>query len=431
MHYNLSRFVGVVLMLLILLISRYGYAQDSIVTTKIDSNCLQSDLRELLGRELKDRTPSDKVMLLVLPKLSLNPINGILYGASGAMVWRFGPKETTRVSLLGVTVAGSTKSQFLTLIKSNIYTKEDQFFLQGDWRFYIYNAPTWGLGTNSPTNAYGDASWTWHENQYTDDYGAYSLAYNHFRLHEIASVKLREFLYLGMGYHLDYYFNIVDRQLNTETVPQQLTPHSTYSKLHGFATDKYTLSGLSMNLVFDSRDNLNNPFKGVFININYKYSSTLLGSNQNSSTIYAEFRTYKSLSRCAPRHLIAFWAFGSFQSTGTQPYLTLMASGEDQRGRSGRGYVSGRFRGEDYVYSEIEYRFPLPWKNRLLGGVLFVNASSASNRVEDIGLFKYVKPGYGFGIRFMLNKQFRTNINIDFGFGEKSNTFYFSSNEAF
>ena len=415
---------------LLFVILAFWYSQQTFAQIK-DSTCAQKDLRVLLGKGVKEKSLEKKVMLLVLPKLALNPLNGVLYGAQGAMVWRFGPQETTRVSLLGATVAGSTKNQFITQIKSNVYTNMDQFFLQGDWRFYIYNAPTWGLGTNSPTNTYGGASWTWQENDYSKFDGSYSMAYNYVKFHEIVSIKLRKFLYLGVGHHLDYFYKIVDRQYNINANPPQLTPHSTYSNYHGFAMDKYTLSGASLNFVYDSRDNLNNPYKGVFVNLNYRYSPTFLGSNQNSSTLYAEFRAYKSLSKNKPRHLLAFWAFGSFQASGSVPYLSLMALGEDQRGRSGRGYISGRFRGEDYIYTELEYRFPLPFYNCLMGGVLFVNAATASNRVENVALFDYIRPAYGFGIRFMLNKQFRTNINIDFGFGKDSRVMYFSSNETF
>jgi hypothetical protein len=108
-----------------------------------------------------------------------------------------------------------------------------------------------------------------------------------------------------------------------------------------------------------------------------------------------------------------------------------MALGEDQRARSGRGYIGGRFRGEDLVYGEIEYRFPLLPCSEILGGVLFVNATTASNQSRDVGLFEYIKPGVGFGLRIMMNKYFRTNINLDFAFGSNSQGLYFSGTETF
>ncbi len=81
-------------------------------------------------------------MVLVLPNVSSNPANGFLLGVGGSAGWYWGPKETTRVSMAGFSAAFTTKNQFLSFIKTNIYTEDDRFFLQGDWRYYIYKAPT-------------------------------------------------------------------------------------------------------------------------------------------------------------------------------------------------------------------------------------------------------------------------------------------------
>jgi hypothetical protein len=144
-----------------------------------------------------------------------------------------------------------------------------------------------------------------------------------------------------------------------------------------------------------------------------------------------EYRSFHSLSSRKPRHLIALWFFGNFLIHGNQPYLTLMASAEDQKARSGRGYVQGRYRGEDFIYGELEYRFPISPCSQILGGVLFVNATTASNRISKVHLFDYVKPSVGFGLRLMFNKYVRTNVNVEIGFGVKSRGMYFSGTETF
>jgi outer membrane protein assembly factor BamA len=291
--------------------------------------------------------------------------------------------------------------------------------------------PTWGLGTNSPDSAYSNNVWSLQGTDIESDDGSYPLLYNFIKFHEIANYKIKDFLYAGIGYHLDYFHNIKDDQLNLDSLPKQLTPHYIYSKKYGFNTSDYLLSGVSLNFVYDSRDNLINPYKGYFINVNYRYNPTFLGSDQNSSSLWMEFRTYIPLSKKTPRHLIGFWGFGDFQVSGNRPYLTLMALGEDQKARSGRAYIAGRYRGEDLVYGEAEYRFPISQCSKIIGGVIFVNATTASNRTTDVNLFEYVRPGVGFGFRFMINKNFRTNINLDFGFGHESKGVYFSGTETF
>jgi outer membrane protein assembly factor BamA len=257
------------------------------------------------------------------------------------------------------------------------------------------------------------------------------MLFNYVKVHEIVSYELKENLYAGIGYHLDYYYGIKDEDLRLSGDTLTLTPHYYYSKKYGFDTSAYLLSGISANFVYDTRDNLVNPYKGYFVNVNYRYNPEWLGSEQNSSTLWVEFRTYIGLSKTTHRHLIGFWLFGNFTVNGNLPYLDLFALGDDQRSRSGRGYLQGRYRGDKFIYGEAEYRFPISKCSKILGGVVFVNACTASNPVTGVRLFNYIRPAVGAGLRIMVNKYFRTNINIDFSIGLESNGLYFSGQEAF
>jgi hypothetical protein len=108
-----------------------------------------------------------------------------------------------------------------------------------------------------------------------------------------------------------------------------------------------------------------------------------------------------------------------------------MSISYDQMNSSGRGYAQGRYRGEDFVYGEMEYRFPISPHSHILGGVLFTNVSTVSNRDMNIPLFGYFQPAAGAGIRIMVGKNDRTNIAIDFGIGNMSNGLYFQTQEVF
>ena len=72
-------------------------------------------------------------------------------------------------------------------------------------------------------------------------------------------------------------------------------------------------------------------------------------------------------------------------------------------------------------------------KNKdLLGGVLFVNATTASNRTGDISLFQYLDYAYGLGLRVMINKKSRANLALDFAMGKYgASGFYLGINEVF
>jgi hypothetical protein len=129
--------------------------------------------------------------------------------------------------------------------------------------------------------------------------------------------------------------------------------------------------------------------------------------------------------------VLAFRVFGSFKISGELPYLNLMSNGFDPINSSGRGYTQGRWRGEDFVYGEVEYRFPISPCSKIVGGVLFANVTTASNRDMNVPLFGYLKPGCGFGLRIMVGKNDRTNLLIDFGLGQLSHGFYLQAQEVF
>ena len=115
--------------------------------------------------------------------------------------------------------------------------------------------------------------------------------------------------------------------------------------------------------------------------------------------------------------------------------MALPAMGWDQMGRSGRAYPQGRWRGNNLFYSEVEYRVPIPviQKNKdLLGAVIFANVTSASSNDLEVKLFDYWKPAAGLGLRIMIQKQSRANINIDYGWGVNGEgAFFLNINESF
>jgi hypothetical protein len=401
------------------------------VKAKPEKECQQGAIGDLFKKKQKAPKPPKKFMALVLPNISSNPTNGFVFGVGGTFGWYMGSKENTRVSAAPFTVALTSKKQLISFVKSNIYTKEDNFFLQGDWRFYLYSQPTYGLGTNSPDTMNIPAGFHWDGEGGDLDSAAFPMKFNYIRFHEIVNRKIVKNFYVGIGYHFDYYYSIRDEKFHMGTTDTLWTPHSFYSRMYNYDTTGYMLSGLSANVVYDSRDNQANPYKGIYANINYRYNLNFLGSGSDCSELWMEFRTYVNLSKNKPRHMVAFWIFGDFNVTGHMPYMTLPNLGGDQRARSGRGYTNGRFRGKNLVYGEVEYRFPIWPCSNIIGGVVFANATSTDNPDRDVALFKYIQPAVGFGLRIMINKYFRTNINLDFAIGNKSSGFYFSGQETF
>ncbi len=390
--------------------------------------------------------PSDTIHLnkgessiIPLPIVGANPTVGVLFGVALSANAMLGDYETTRMSTSVSTVNYSIKNQLLAFIKTNIYTPGDKWILLGDWRYFDSSQPTFGLGTGPESSKLITDSIEYKDGMFTEPIDDEQLLhFKYLKLSEIVLKEVHEYVYFGVGYHLDYHFDIRDNLLSLDTAngaKPKITSHYSYSTFHGFNTETYTLSGLSMNFLFDSRDNAANPYKGRYALISYRINPVFLGSSQNSSSLWLEYRDYFSVSKSRPRNLIALWLFGDFSISGKRPYMDLGAIGWDQFGKSGRAYTQGRFRGDNLIYSEVEYRAHL-WGSKknpeLFGAVAFVNATTASNTDGGIDLFQYINYAYGIGFRVMLQQEARINVTIDYAWGQYgAQGIFINANEAF
>jgi outer membrane protein assembly factor BamA len=337
----------------------------------------------------------------------------------------------TLYSIFSINASYTAKSQILFQLKNNVYTKNNKIFFSGDWRYLIFSQPTYGLGTNSPEGGALKYQYDLNGQETSYDSLAQPMNFNFIRFYQTASFQVAENLYAGLGYHLDSYIKIVDHKLDL-TAPLY-TSHYLYNTANGFNTQQYTMSAINFNVLFDTRDNMINPYKGYLAQINFRVAPKFLGNEKNGEFVSVEWRSFHGLSRRNSRHLISFWALGNFTPAGEFPYLMLPALGYDQRGRSGRGYAQGRFRGPNMIYTEAEYRFPISKCGGIIGGVLFVNATTTDNPSPQspVKLFNYIAPGYGFGFRMMVDKRSRTNLQLDFAFGNNSTGIYLGAAETF
>ncbi|WP_066630836.1 BamA/TamA family outer membrane protein [Labilibacter marinus] len=372
-----------------------------------------------------------KISFIPLPVIASTPATGFMYGVAPSASWYMGDKSNTRISSALGTIIYTTKKQLILTLKSNTYLSSDSWILLTDIRYFITSQPTYGLGTG-PANLLPMQ----HGLQYTQGStsplvtGEQMMEFNYFRFHETVLKRVNNSsFYAGIGLHYDYHFKIKDNLLNP---PDSITSHYAYSKILGFNPEKYTTSGLSFNGMYDSRDNAINPYSGRYAFVNFRYNPEFMGSSKNSSILWYEYRDYLNVNKDRPRHLIGFWTYGWFVSSGDVPYLDLPGVGWDQFGRSGRAYAQGRFRGEDMLYGEVEYRMPLQKNKDTFGAVLFVNSTSASNRLGGVNIADSFDFGVGAGLRIMVDKSSRANLAIDFAVGEHGESgFYLGINEVF
>jgi hypothetical protein len=368
----------------------------------------------------------NQLKIVPLPAIGSNPANGWLFGLAPSATWYMGDPATTKISNFVGNFLYTTKKQWIFSSRSNIFSNENKLIFIGDWRYFVTSQFTYGLGSLAPNDLElnpSDGNTLW---------GKQGMDFSLIRFYETILKRIGDSkFYLGLGYHLDIHSKI---QNYNEAAPDfnPIFSHDAHNSRNGFDLDRYTLSGFSINGVMENRDLAVSPYEKNFAWVQYKINPSFLGSDQSSSLLMMDYRHYINLSERRKRHLIALWGFGNFVVSGNVPYMNLPSITWDMFGRSGRGYAQGRFRGENMVYSEAEWRFPLQQNKETFGGTVFVNAASFSSKSNNEALFNKINPGYGLGLRVMINKKNRTTIAADYGLGQKGNSgFYLNINETF
>jgi hypothetical protein len=340
-----------------------------------------------------------KILMSTGPILEYTVSTGFTVGLSSSASFLTSHRDSTRYSVVLGAVKFTQKKQFLIPIQSNIWTAGNKYNLLGDWHYINFPQDTYGFGG------------------YTTTADGYIVDYKSIRFYEYVLRKIKPSLYAGLGYQLEYHWNI--QQINP---PVQNTDYDIY----GFSTTSLS-SGLALDILYDSRKNSVSPDGGEFYcNLSLLQNSTYLGSNSNWNSLLIDIRKY---FRMPGNNVLAFWSYNVFTLSGNPPYLDLPGTGTDTYNNTGRGYVYDRFIGKKMIDLEAEFRYHIT-RNGLLGGVLFANAESLSEMNSN--QFQVISPAAGIGLRVKFNKFSNTNVGIDFAVGvHGSQGFYGNLGEVF
>lgn len=386
------------LTLLILLATQQVEAQQSTDSTQVD---LIDVIVETFHIKQKDKDESDKrVSFSFVPvAIGASPSGKVAVSSINAAFYLGDPVNTNLSNIFLIPYTNLSNQRGL-IIRPTIWLSDNKWNFVGEIRRAANELNTYGLSGDAPNTVQS------------------VLEEDHFRFYGTAHHLITHFFYGGVGYNLDYFYNVneIDKQV-------EITDASTYAL---GTSGNTTSSGFTFNLLRDSRKNSINPTGGFYTAFIYKFNAKKLGSTYEWQSFYADARKYLALSDTRHR-ILGFWIFywGTF---GDVPYLNLPGTAQDFYGRAGRGYKFGRFRGKQMLYAETEYRFNLS-QNGFWGGVVFANAQSFTE--PGTTDFKYVKPATGFGLRVKFNKRSNANVTLDFAFGKDSFNWYLNLGEFF
>jgi hypothetical protein len=390
-------------------------APDSEAQTPTPATTKQSptmDVGDLLHLVLHRDTPPNaagdgKKYFVATPSIGSKPSTGFSAGFSSNLAFYSG--DNTHISSMSGGMRVTQKKQVTGGIRLNVFTPDDRWVLQSDNRLQWTSANTYGLGSDSPAA------------------GGVNLKYDYFRLNESAYRRVKPGLFAGGGVNVSVHNNVRPGG-NASSIPDR-SAYAEYSAAHGFALAGQTSAGLSVGVLYDTRDNSINADRGALANAVYRtYFNGFLGGGSTWQSLNIDARVYRPLTQDA-RQKLAFWFLGNLVTGGTAPYFDLPETSYD--GRSARGYSEGRYRGEHLLYGEVEYRGAVS-PNGLLGVVAFLNTTLVDDSPTGQKLFDAPAPGAGFGLRVLLNKRSRTNFYTDWGWGKDgAHGLYLGIQEAF
>ena len=364
-------------------------------------------LADLLGKDEMPVEGSETVQLRnvsvnILPSIGYNSLVGAYLGASVNVAGWPRTTDPNRLSTISVSATKATLGEFKVQVRSDLWFANEGWILKGDWRYLDTSQPTYGIGPTSFSS------------------GEYPMDFVLYRFYEVLYRRVSESSYIGLGYHLNHHTDIVDERAELG----ETTPYSAYSR---GLLEESTSSGVSLNLLADTRDSPIAARRGRFTTLTWGLYIDDIGSDETWQELTGELRVYARLPRKS-NHVIAFW-LTQWVTFGDAPYLDLPAIGWDTYGRSGRGYDQGQIRAPNQAYGEMEYRVQLT-RDGLLGAVFFVSATASTPPAGQS--FGRIDPAGGVGLRLKFTKETRMNLTGDVAWGREGSTgVYLGMREAF
>lgn len=177
--------------------------------------------------------------------------------------------------------------------------------------------------------------------------------------------------------------------------------------------------GAGVTFVYDSRDILTRPTKGVYINISQLFHPRFMSNGYAYTTTDFRFDTYGKLWKGA---ILAADIRGTLNFGN--PSWGMMA--QVGNSCSMRGYYGGRYRDKHKTEAQIELRQHIYKRH---GVAVWGGAGTVFDKFSSVR-FDRLLPNWGIGYRWEFKKN--GNIRLDYGFGKNGiSGFVFNINEAF
>jgi len=287
------------------------------------------------------------------------------------------------------------------------YTINKQFSLENDFQIWLSNNKfilTGGLNVSRfPEFFYGISN-------DTKESDKIMISFDDVKLKSKNLVRLQKNLYFGCYYQFEKLYNLNNKLKQNMTNMCELIPGGA----------GYSASGTGPIFIYDKRDNPLNPAKGSYLETSLQHFNKAIGSQYKFTAFIFDVRKYNTLFKKLIWNGNAYFFFNK----GEVPFRMLATIGG---ARFLRGYYRGRFRDNNMIVLQQEFRMPI---YKWFGLAAFGGVGSVAKVLKDFQKNE-IHYNYGFGLRIKINKKENTNLRLDYGITKDSQGIYLIFAEAF
>jgi hypothetical protein len=367
-------------------LSTLSHAQNS---AKNKSSPLARYFEKTLGYQKDPAAPR----LINYPTLAYSPETRWEFGVSSLYVYSANKDLSNRLSEVKAFTFYTLENQYGIWLDHAVYTDKNKWFVYGRARYQSFPLFYFGIGPESPSEFTALIN------------GDYTL------LRERFLREIKPSLYFGL--ELDY-----QRLANVaylETSAQYVAPET--------GVNGSTNLGLGAGVLYDNIHNAMNPREGLYSEwafLGYRGQS---GSDFNFTTYISDSRIYRPLKE---NTVLAAQIYGQF-TTGNAPFNMLSLMGGESLMR---GYYLGRYRDNNLIAGQVEYRI-LPFEfSKKWGASVFLAAGQVYGNNHDFQWNNFLPTG-GAGIRYLIFPDKDIYTRIDVSFTREGSGVYFFIGEAF
>ncbi len=348
----------------------------------------------LNGQKIAQEIPSEesttKTKKSIIPIIFFLPETSLAFGATLInTVTNTEHSEGTRPSQYLLSAAYTLKNQLLLFAPYELYSNNNLNRIKGELGYYRFFYNYHGLGRTS----------------LVENLETYNVIFP--RIDVNFSRQFFQNTYLGVGINFDA-FNITEITTGGLLMTDQPTGYDGGNK-----------SNIYFLAAYDTRDHINAPSKGYYIEASVQQSLFSPISDFSYNKYIADFRKYITVGE---QKIIATQFFFATATEGTPffdlPYISTPMLG---RGLNDRRYIN-----HTIVSTQVEYRTHL-WKR--FYGAAFVGVNSVPDTRWD--LLQDPIYTYGVGLRYEIQQESKTKLRVDIAAGDGSFNFYFTVNEGF